>query len=371
MYAEAALPFEATNETGLTGLVGSISVKVIDNDGGTPLGPTTAGITEDGATGIYIWNAAAAPAAGQYTIVWSTDGSFDPDTVSSDELVVLAVGVVAPSPIPTPDDSDPTVGPCTSWITGDDVADCCAAAAADVGTYTVLLDDSADVASQLLYELSGRRFAGLCTREDVRPCHGDCGCGVQILSRGHIVGDISNCGGRSCWCHGLSRVKLAGYVREITQVKIDGVVLDPSEYRVDEHKYLTRKNGNRWPSCSRADLDDTEDGTFSVSYTYGRTPPLAAIDAAKQFACQIYQQCSSSGGGGAEADCLIPANATRVTRQGITVEQGVIFQRNTLTGAWETGMGSVDYFLNVYNPKGIQRRGLFFGPGRRFARPVG
>lgn len=262
-------------------------------------------------------------------------------------------------------------GPCVAWITGDDVAECCGAAVADVGTFTVLLDDAADVASQLLYEYSGRRFAGLCSRNGVRPCHGGCDCDVQILSRGHIVGG-SSCSGSSCWCHGLSRVKLAGYVREITQVKISGDVLDPSEYRLDEHKYLTRMNGNRWPSCSRADLPDTEDGTFSVSYTYGRTPPLAAIDAAKQFACEIYQQCSASVSG-TEADCQIPANATRVTRQGITVERSAIFARNPDTGAWETGMGSVDFFLNAYNPKGIQRRGLFFGPGarQRFARPVG
>lgn len=373
MEIEASAPFETIVETGQTGLVGTITFKVDDNDGGTTIGPTTANVTEIGVTGIYVWNAPAAPASlGQYTILSSTSGDFtDPDSISHEELVVVAAGALAPSPIPSPDSSPATVGPCTAWITGDDVADCCAAAVADVGTYTVLLDDAADVASQLLYELSGRRFAGLCSRDGVRPCHGGCDCNVQILSRGHIVGDSSGCSGNSCWCHGLSRVKLAGYVREITQVKIDGDVLDPSEYRVDEHKYLTRMNGNRWPSCSRADLDDTEDGTFSVSYTYGKTPPLAALDAAKQFACQIYQQCSPSGGGGAEADCQIPANATRVSRQGITVDQGAIFTRNPVTGAWETGMVAVDFFLNTYNRKGIQRRGLFFGPGRRFARPVG
>ena len=267
----------------------------------------------------------------------------------------------------------PTAGPCTPWITGDDVAECCGVAADAVGTFTVLLDDAADVASELLYEYSGRRFAGLCEREGVRPCHGDCGCGFQVLSRGHIVDPWgayqSGCGGRGCWCHDLSRVKLAGYVQEITQVKISGVIVDPSEYRVDEHKYLTRKNGSRWPSCSRADLDDTEDGTFSVDYTYGRIPPLAAIDAAKQFACQIYLQCAASVGG-TEADCQIPANATRVTRQGITVERS-LFQRNAQTGSWETGMPSVDFFLNGVNPKGLMRNGLFFGPRKRFARPVG
>lgn len=262
-------------------------------------------------------------------------------------------------------------GPCTSWLTGDEVAECCSDAVAIVGTYTSLLDDAADVASQFLYELSGRRWVGLCSLEGVRPCHSDCGCGVQILSRGHIVVDpnlysTTVCSGRTCWCNDLSRVKLAGYVREITEVKIDGAVVDPSEYRLDEHKWLTRLNGNRWPSCSRGDLPDTEDGTFSVSYTYGKTPPQAGIEAAKQLACQVYLQCSGSD------SCQIPAGATRITRQGITIERAA-FAYDKVAKVWRTGLTQVDYFLNTYNPYGIRRRGLFISPGSRgrYPRPVG
>ena len=374
MYAEASLPFEAVLETGITGLTGTITVKLIDNDGGDAIAATTANIAEVDTSGIYVWNAPAAPGSlGQYTLVWSTDGSYDADTVSSEEFVVVAVSVVAPSPIPSPDSEPSTVGPCTAWITGDDVAECCASATEEVGTFTVLLDDAADVASQLLYELSGNRWAGLCSREGVRPCHGDCACNFQVLSRGHIVAsphwNHSDCLGSSCWCYGLSRVKLAGYVRQVTEVKIDGVALDPSEYRLDEHKWLTRMNGERWPACSRADLDDTEEGTFAVSYTYGKTPPLMGIEAAKQLACQVYGWCASGGSGG---DCDIPAGAVRITRQGITIERA-LFARNPNSGAWETGLGAVDFFLNAVNPKGIQRRAIFTGPGSRgrYARPVG
>jgi hypothetical protein len=370
MYAEASVPFEAVNETGETGLVGTIAVKLVDNDGVETIAATTANIAEVGTTGVYVWNAASAPGSlGQYTLIWSTDGTFDPDTVSTEELVVVATSVVTPPVIPSPDSEPSTVGPCTGWLTGDEVAECCASAVAEVGTYTVLLDDAADVASQLLYELSGRRWVGLCSREGVRPCHGGCDCNFQVLSRGHIVGDHSSCTGSGCWCYGLSRVKLAGYVRQVTEVKIDGVVLDPSEYRVDEHKWLTRMNGSRWPSCSRADLADTEDGTFAVSYTYGKTPPLAGIEAAKQLACQIFGWCSN---GGAGADCDIPDGAIRITRQGITIERAR-FARNPETGSWETGLTAVDYFLNTYNPNGLSRRALFIGPGssRRYARPVG
>jgi hypothetical protein len=360
---------EVINETGLTGLVGTIAVKVEDNDGGTPLGPTTANITELGTSGVYVWNAPAAPAVGTYTVLWSTDGTFDPDTVSSDELTVVASLAESLPSIPAPDSAASTMGPCTAWITGADVAACCSAASDEVGTFTSLLDDSAGVASQLLYELSGRRWAGLCSRENVRPCHSDCGCGWQVLSRGHIVAPNDDgwlCAGANCPCHDGSRVKLAGWVREITQVKIDGVVMSASDYRVDEHKWLTRTDGGRWPSCARRDLPDTEEGTFSVAYTYGVPPPLSAVDAAKQLACQVFLQCSGND------ECQIPTGATRITRAGITIERGY-FSRNPKTGAWQTGINSVDYFLNTYNPHGLRRRALFFGPGsrQRYARPVG
>jgi hypothetical protein len=373
MYAETSSAFEAIYESGQTGLAGTVEVKLVDNDGSETVAATTANITEIGVTGIYVWNAPAAPATvGQYTIIWSDDGSFDQDSSFSEELVVVPTSVISPPAIPSPDAEPSTMGPCTAWLTGDEVADCCASAVADVGSFTSLLDDSAAVASQLLYELSGRRWVGLCSREGVRPCHGDCTCGWQILSRGHIVSPYdcsSSCYGGSCWCRDLSRIRLSGYVREVTEVKIDGVVLNPSEYRVDEHKWLTRLNGSRWPHCSRADLADTEEGTFSVSYTYGKTPPLAGVEAAKQLACQVYGWCAS---GGAAGDCDIPDGAIRITRQGITIERAM-FARNPVTGAWETGLSAVDFFLNTYNPKGIMRRALFIGPGSRMrhARPVG
>lgn len=372
MYAQAGLPFENFNETGLTGLVGSIAVEVIDNDGNITLGPTTANITEQGATGIYLWNAPAAPAVGQYTLVWSTDGTFDPDTISTEELVVIA-GSVAPSPIPPPPDSDViTEGPCTSWLTGDDVADCCSSALETVGSMTVLLDDAADEASQLLYELSGHRWSGVCTRT-VRPCHSSCGCGWQVLSRGHVVAawDSWDCGGRSCGCQDLSRVRLSGYVRGVTQVKIDGLIVSPADYRVDEHRWLTRLDGSRWPACARLDLPDTEEGTFSVTYTYGKAPPLAGVNAARQLACQIFMSCAGSAGGGG-GECLIPDGVTRVTRQGITMDRA-FFGLNKASGKWESGLDAVDRFLNAYNPHGLRRRAVFigFGSRERHARPVG
>lgn len=81
--------FEAVADTGLSGLVGIISARV--DNGGTVIGPTTADIAEDGATGVYTWSVSAAPAtAGQYKILFSTDGTYSEQTIFEEDLVVQA-----------------------------------------------------------------------------------------------------------------------------------------------------------------------------------------------------------------------------------------------------------------------------------------
>src|SRR3972149_1840600 len=78
---------------------------------------------------------------------------------------------------------DCIVSICTAWITGADVADCCSVEASSGG----VLDRVTAQADNLLFELSGRQFSGLCGPKTVSPpCV--CSCGYQILSRGHIVG---------------------------------------------------------------------------------------------------------------------------------------------------------------------------------------
>ena len=185
MYVEQSAAFEASFNSGITGLTGTVSVKVVNNDGVDVIGPTTANIAEDGVSGVYIWNAPAAPATlGQYTIIWSSDGAYDPESVGTDDLVVVSASAGVLPPIPAPEGGGASVGPCTAWITGDDVIACCSVESSSGFEF----DDVADQASQLLFELSGRLFPGECGPKTVRPpCHG-CHCGYQVLSRGYVVG---------------------------------------------------------------------------------------------------------------------------------------------------------------------------------------
>jgi hypothetical protein len=368
---EQSAPFEAVWGHGVSGIAGTAEGVILDNDGNAVYGPTNAGIAEleaDGVpTGIYAWQVPAAPATvGQYTIAFSPDGSWDPDTNSSpDDLVVMPAGSVGPlPPLPPPDDGGPSPGPSTAWTTSDEVAACCSI---EDGTDPEVFDPYVDSASQLLYLMSGRLYYGLASKDGVRPlCQPGCGCG-QILSRGHIVAppDWKWWGECSGPCD-PSRVLLSGYpVRSVTQVKIDGVVLDPAEYRLERYRWLVRLNGESWPSCQSLGLADTEEGTWSVSYTYGQSPPQIGRDAANELACQLYKACAG------DDDCAIPAGAVRLTRAGVTIERG-IFSRNPRTGAWATGMMSVDLFLNAVNPQGLIRRPVVTSPASRlrYARKV-
>jgi hypothetical protein len=256
------------------------------------------------------------------------------------------------------------MGVCTPWITGDDVMECCSVETSS-GT---LFDQVADQASELLFQLSGRQFPGECGPKTVRPSCDSCWCGYQVLSRGHIVGPWD--WGYPFFCdHCLvscapSLVKLSGYpVREITEVLINGAVLAASEYRLHKNRFAMRLNDGRWPWAQNLTLADTEENTFSISYTYGAEAPDLGASAAAQLACELYKECSGS-------TCALPTGTTRVTRQGITIERLAFTSWAFGNGKWQTGLPLVDAFLNAYNPTGTVRRPVFYAPGRRqYAQP--
>lgn len=306
-----------------------------------------------------------------YEAIGTGDVQATSETGTFNVLDSGVVPTVVPSTLP---------GPCTPWADSQDVALMCDVS---VGSDISVFDQVVSTASQLLWSLSGRQFSGAC-RKTVRPCS-DIRCNFQVLSRGHIVWDPTFYydlywggswwwwnGGKPCGCLPLSQVLLSGWpVRSIDVVKIDGDVVDPTGYRLDEHTKLTRMRDpanpdfmRLWPSCQILDLPDTEKGTFSVAYTYGQDPPAAGVNAAAQLACELYKQLNG-------ADCLLPQGTTRITRAGLTIER-TLFARDVKTGAYRTGMVLVDLFLNSYNPSGITRRPASWTPdGRKYARPVG
>jgi hypothetical protein len=372
VYVEIGQSFEAVYAHGAAGLVPGIEVAIFDGDGNVVEGPTGLNISEEmlGATplGVYTWNAPAAPGTeGQYSIIWSPDGTWDAETNSTaDELVVVALGADTLPPLPAPVGGGIGPGPCTAWTTSLAIAVC--KGVPNSNAY----DDAIAAASEILYELSARRFPGLCERT-VRPCQTSGSfCGIQILSRGYVIHWGDNAWvGYDCGCHPLSSVELVGKpATSITEVLIDGVALDPSEYRLDQQQYLVRLNGGMWPACQRLDLPDTEEGTWSVTYQHGQAIPVSGQMAARDLAYEIYRSCSATD---LEGDCELPEGVTRITRQGISYElPALVSWGRDFQGIWRTGMRLVDAFLNAYNPRGLQRRPILYVPGApKQARKVG
>jgi hypothetical protein len=256
-------------------------------------------------------------------------------------------------------------GPCSPWITGDDVADCC-----NVETSSgAIFDIVAQQASDLLFEISGRLYAGECGPRTVRPACDSCACGYQVLSRGYVIGpwdygyplNLCDCCLLAC---SPSLVKLAGVpIREIDEVLIDGDVVDPTTYRVFNDRYLQRLDNARWPIRQNLTLADTEDGTFSITYTYGADPPALGVSAAAQIACDLYKACNGQ-------DCALPSGVTRLTRQGVTIDKLAFTSWGFREGRWATGFSLVDAFLATVNPAGLQRRPVLWAPGKRqYAQP--
>lgn len=181
-------------------------------------------------------------------------------------------------------------GPCDAWTSVADVQGC--EGCAELSDTAV--SSAIGVVSEILYNLSERRFSGVCT-DVVRPCSRRCGCAAD-----------------DCSCPGLSGVALGGWpIIAVSEVLVDGVALDPSAYRVDNGSTLVRLDGDAWPCCQDMSLPVTELDTWQVTYSYGRAIPSGGQLAAKLYACEVAKLCA--GG-----ECRLPAKVQSVSRQGVT-----------------------------------------------------
>lgn len=358
VVAEQNAVFEATTVPGVfdTGLVGTLGVRIDDNQGNTVVGRTTAGIIEYPAgSSIYAIASLTAPATvGQYTLTWD-DGA---GSWATEELVVVLAGsTIEPIPPVTPPvPGSASTGPCSDWTTGDYVAEICAAAES---TDTTIYEPFITIASDLLFRLSGRQYPGECEMT-VRPCGtgGICAGWAWPLTDqelnwvtwayyGGMWGWYWPDGRSGCGCHHVDRVHLPDYpVRSIVEVNIDGEVVDDSTYALREFRFLDRLDDAVWPSCQDMRLELGEVGTWGVTYTWGMPLPASGVAAAAALACELYTE--SIGG-----ECALPQGVTQITRQGVTMSRSLFAAWGMQNGLWATGIPAVDAFLQANNPQGL------------------
>ena len=233
---------------------------------------------------------------------------------------------------------------CAPWATNDEARECSGFDdVEDDGPFglTALLEAS----TYLLYLLSGKRYPGIC-EDFVRP-PGVC--------------DDGRCCRDSCSCchHGVSKLTLGAYpIREIVDVEIDGEILDPSEYRILNRRYLLRMadvdgNRQRWPGIQRLDLPLGEPGTWGVGFRYGNAPPRPGQMAMIAHARELAKACASDPG------CKLPARVQSVARQGVTM---VIGDPQSFMISGLTGLPDADGWLSAERYAARNRRATFVNP---------
>lgn len=258
-------------------------------------------------------------------------------------------------------------GPCQAWeLLCADFPD---------GTTPELEATASMIATEILWNRTKRQF-GTC-EVTLRPCRKDCFpawpwiptngwnnlTGATYPFPALVGGNWINiaCGTctSGCSCSHVSEVRLPYPVASIVSVKVDGVTLPSSAYRVDNFNLLVRLDGEEWPRCNDLNLEDTEVGTWAVTAAYGQAVPELGKLAAGQLAVEIAKRCVNASG------CLIPAGSVQeVTRQGV---KKVFFDPNEAFKGGMIGMFYPDLFVKTYNPTNSNPATIFNidGPSHR------
>ncbi len=252
-----------------------------------------------------------------------------------------------------------TGGVCSPWATEADLCDPCS----DYDGAGALAADMLQAASDVLFELSGRQFPGTCSAV-VRPCARRREANGRPESATGPPGWVKGwgwCGcGDGCSCEAPWQIDLGAYpITSVTQVKVDGAVLSPTLYRVDDWRTLVRlpdADGSNpgWPKSQRLDLPATAEGTWSVAYEWGREPPPMGVRAAAVLACELALACDPD----TAEPCRLPKKVTAITREGITM---VLAPSDFLTDG-KVGIWEIDLLIRTYNPSHIRQRAQVWTP---------
>lgn len=231
-------------------------------------------------------------------------------------------------------------------------------------------------ATELLYALTGRQFSAC--EVLVRPCGSRCRGGgwetFPVTSDGYggvAFGWMSpytwggtwlNCAcGGVCRCEARCQVWLPGPVASVLSVTVDGVVLAPTSYRIDNQDTLVRTDGGCFPECQNFDLSSpTDDGTFFVEYTRGRAVPTSAAVMAGIVAMEFAKYCA--GG-----DCRLPRALTSLVRQGAEI---TLPDMSDVANDGLTGIPEVDVWIRAVNPHRQAQAARVWSPDVHYPRQV-
>lgn len=330
--------FVGGNPVDVTGLQVQIT-RLSDNV--IVVGPTGAGIVHvTTGTYTYPWAVPALEPTVDHLAIWT--GTVDGVPVIASEVVTVTNAI-----------GDGTGdGPCGVWPAEWSVCNL-------TGVNPAVTGVALQAASEVLYALSGRRF-GVC-QLSIRPCRRECSGDVwstgdwwewgnwprPLFYRGTWYNvSCGQCSG-SCSCRALSEIILPSPVVEVTQVKVDGVTLAPTAYRVDDWKRLVRVDGGDWPTCQDLSRADTEVDTWSVTVRFGEEVPTLGQIAVGELACEFSRLLSG------DQDCALPKPVQSLVRQGVTMN---FLDPSEIFANGRVGLYLCDLFISTMNPRGLMER---------------
>lgn len=134
----------------------------------------------------------------------------------------------------------------------------------------------------------------------------------------------------NCACHLLTSIQIPGPVVSIEEILIDGAVLSPIAYRIDNTRTLVRVDGGAWPWTQDLTLPTTSPDTWSITYDYGREVPIGGAIAAGVLACELAKAACR------DSSCALPQRLQTITRQGVTMAMIDAFEgiEKGHTGIW-------------------------------------
>lgn len=153
---------------------------------------------------------------------------------------------------------------------------------------------------------------------------------VAVGGSWHVL-SCDRCASQFCSCERVKSLRFPFRVDSITQISIDGAVVEASAYELRAHRVLLRVDGGVWP---RPEPTSRE---FQIDLIRGVPVPAGGRIAAAELANEIGRAVAGDPG------CRLPARVQTITRQGVTV--GMLDSMSDLEDG-KTGLWLVDSWLS-------------------------
>lgn len=214
------------------------------------------------------------------------------------------------------------MGPCAPWVTEDDLP----TERPELPAGGPSWDEITRFASDVLFDLSGQRWTGLCGEVTAVLDSCTCGCSSSATPWTPVLidGEIYNC---RCGTPAVIRLPDTSVI-EVLEVTERGTVRAPGSYKLDRPGYLRDLSGRGWGTCP---------GGIAVRYTAGILPPAGGITSARTLALELGKAAAGDG------TCKLPARVSSVVRQGVTI--GVLDRWQDLDKG-RVGLYTVDLWLS-------------------------